>query len=174
VLAYTTGPSGANVGRQIATPDRCTSPSSFTFGGLVPVAAASPPPAQPAGRMAVVFGQGGGLGAPSLDPIPRLDFATSVDFGSVPVGDIATRTLTIRNTSEVPATVSLPAAPPGVFRWDGFDGALACGGTTAIAVEFGPPAQGQARATLGFTSDAAGSPHAVRLMGRGIGGVEPR
>lgn len=167
VLAYATDQAGTNVGSQVATPDLCTNPSSFTFG---PLAAPTATTAQPDRKMAVAFSQGGG---PNLVPIPRLGFPASISFGSVTVGDSKTRTLTIRNTSDVPVTVSLPASRPGVFEWGAFNSVLACGGTRDVVVEFTPGGQGIAQATLTFTSNAVGSPHSIRLGGRGIGGVEP-
>ncbi len=171
VLAYDTGLFvGANVGTQVAAPDLCTGPSSFTFGSLLTLGIGTAPTAQPGRKMAVVFSEGGG---PYLESTPRLGFPDSISFGSVAVGDSKTRTLTIRNTSDVPATISLPASRPGIFEWGAFNGVLDCGGARDLVVEFTPGGPGVTQATLTFTSNAAGSPHSIILRGRGLEGEPP-
>jgi hypothetical protein len=105
---------------------------------------------------------------------PGLNFNSMlIDFGSVPVGVIRTRTLTIDNSTGADVTVSCPASPPGPFHWPALNAAVANGKERNIVVEFDPLAEGQVQATLTIASNAAGSPHSIILRGRGTGG-EPR
>jgi hypothetical protein len=170
VTAYATHAAGDNVGSHLATPDLCPGPSSFTFDAVRTFGVATAPTAQPDRKMAVVFAEGGG---PNLVPTPTLRFPASIEFGSVPIGETRQRRLTITNTSDTSATVSLPAPLPGRFEWNAFTGTLACGGTADVFVEFTPVSEGTTQRTLTATSNATGSPHSVSLRGRGIWGVTP-
>jgi hypothetical protein len=170
VTTYATNSVGNNVGNHIATPDLCTSPSSFTFGAVSTLGVAAAPTAQPDRKMALAFAEGPG---PNLLPTPTLAFPDSVYFGSVPVGETRTKQLTIANTSDTLATISLAASGPGMFEWGAFNGTLACGRTTSVTVDFTPTGEGTTQRRLTATSDAAGSPHSVGLRGKGLGGLTP-
>ena len=167
-LAYDTAPFGSNVGNQSATPDLCTAPSMFSFGTATNLAV---PTTAAAGRkMAVVFSQPPG---PFLASNPALSAPGSIGFGMVPVGDVAQRTLTIRNTSPVPLSISLASSTSGVFRWSGFNGDIACGGQRSITIEFSPTGNGAASRSLTFSSNTGMGTSTVALSGRGSDSVQP-
>jgi hypothetical protein len=106
--------------------------------------------------------------------VPGLNFSpTPIQFGSVPVGVITTRTLTIDNSTGADVTVTLPEPPPGPFRWPAFNGAIPNDEVEEVAVEFDPLVEGLAQATLTITSSAAGSPFSIGLRGRAVGGAAP-
>lgn len=101
---------------------------------------------------------------PSLGP--RLEVSpTSLDFGSVTVGQSAERTVTIRSTGDAPLTIqtlsaagsgfALTAAPATPFP-------LAAGGQQNVTVRFVPTAAGAQSGTLTINSVA------VPLTGAGV------
>lgn len=155
------------VGGQIATPNLCTDPAALTFST---VPSASAPAAAPGRKMAVAFSHASG---PFLESKPALNAPNVISFGSVPVGDIAQRTLTLSNPSAVPVTVTLAASQLGVFRWNGFDGSLQCGANGQVHVNFLPVSEGEASATLSFTSNAQAASHTVKLSGKGTRAQQP-
>jgi hypothetical protein len=110
---------------------------------------------------------------PGPGPGPTIT-PSSIDFGRVPIKDIATRTLTIVNTSGSPVTLSFPRSPSGSFSWHASNLPVAVGERKVVAVEFAPRGQGLAQTTLIITSTPAGSRHSIRLSGRGVRGVPPR
>lgn len=172
VLAYATRASGANVGNQTGAADLCTSPSSFSFTTATPIPGA--PTAQPDQQMVVAFNHGG-IPTPALGPMPRLGFnPSSLNFGTVPIGETATRALTVTNTSDDPTPISIAAAPPGPFQWDAVNGVLACGARTEVSVDFRPMSETVVQRTMTVTSDAAGNPHSISIGGRGTSSGEPR
>jgi hypothetical protein len=95
---------------------------------------------------------------------------SSVSFGGTPVGDVKTRTLTIKNNTAVNVTVSFPKSRPGAFRWAAFNAVIPPQGARNVIVHFIPRALGPASATLTVTSNVPGSPNSIRLSGRGIRG----
>jgi pimeloyl-ACP methyl ester carboxylesterase len=94
----------------------------------------------------------------------------AVTFGSVAVGGVATRTLRIRNTTGSAVTVELPASPPGVFEWTAVDARIPDGEETAVQPRFRPADRAIRTERMRIISSAAGSPHTVGLVGKGIGG----
>lgn len=104
---------------------------------------------------------------------PQISLSTSsISFGLVPVGDIRTRTLRIRNDGQVDLSVSFPA-PLAPFLWSAFAAVIPPGGERVEEVEFAPTSEGLAERTLLVQSNAPGSPHSITLSGRGTKEFEP-
>jgi hypothetical protein len=95
-----------------------------------------------------------------------------IHFGNVPVGGVATRTMTVRNAMGDPATLSIQASPPGVpFVWNAFEGTLDVGEERTFEVQFRPTSAALEKTTLTVISSAPESPHRVSLFGKGPGGI---
>jgi murein DD-endopeptidase MepM/ murein hydrolase activator NlpD len=111
----------------------------------------------------------------NVERFPGLNFRpTVVSFGSVPLGSVQTRTLTMQNSAGQTISVSFPASPPGsVFQWAAFSGTLANREERSFELRFRPASNAIARATLTVTSSAPGSPHSIGLIGKGPGGFPP-
>ncbi len=91
-----------------------------------------------------------------------------ISFGGVFVGDGTDRTVTITNTGHADLVITIPAPAGGVFTWDPVSGqAIAPGASAAVDVGFRPPGVGVAHGQLQVVSNAAGSPHIVKLDGTG-------
>jgi hypothetical protein len=105
----------------------------------------------------------------ALAAAPKVSFsATSLNFGSLPVGTAAPpKAITITNTGSMPLSVAIPPLAASGFACAGFNGTLNCGASQAVAVSFTPPAEGAQSATLIVTTNAPGSPHTVTLSGAG-------
>jgi HYDIN/CFA65/VesB-like, Ig-like domain/von Willebrand factor type A domain len=105
----------------------------------------------------------------ALAAAPKVSFsATSLNFGSLPVGTAAPpKAITITNTGSMPLSVAIPPLAASGFACAGFNGTLNCGASQAVAVSFTPPAEGGQSATLIVTTNAPGSPHTVTLSGAG-------
>jgi len=96
---------------------------------------------------------------------------SSLDFGSVSVGQSAQRTLTVRNTGTAALSVSAIRSNRVAFLLLG-DTAfpLTPGASKAITVQFTPTTAGQQQANLTITSDEPTSPAlGVPLVGTGLG-----
>jgi hypothetical protein len=95
---------------------------------------------------------------------------SAINFGPVPIGDIATQAVTITNLSETTTlTVSFPGSS-GVFRWDAFNRPMAPGQTATVLIDFSPTGLGASHTTLTVTSGAQDSPHSISIGGRGVRG----
>lgn len=94
--------------------------------------------------------------------------ATSVvDFGHILVGTPTNGSFTIKNTGDVPISVSVPPSPPGgPFQWSGFTGPLTCGQSQVIPVVFTPQLDGPVQTTVTVTGTPGGS-KTVTLKGEG-------
>ena len=116
----------------------------------------------------------GGFPEPPPEPPPPRKLIiepTSISFGSVPLNTVETRRFAIQNGTPTPVRITIAAAPAGSpFTWKAFQGTLAGGATRHFDVQFRPRTNAIARGTLVVTSDAAGSPHSVALLGKGPGG----
>lgn len=91
-----------------------------------------------------------------------------VDFGTVPVGQPATRSVTLKNTGRYPVwlNVGTPGSPFQVAPVG--EAVLAPGATRVLTVQFTAPAAGKRTGALPLSSDAAGKRSArVRLTGKG-------
>ncbi|HEV8266691.1 MAG TPA: choice-of-anchor D domain-containing protein, partial [Thermoanaerobaculia bacterium] len=85
--------------------------------------------------------------------IPRIDVSpTSLDFGAVPVGQSADRSLAVRNVGSGPLVVRAIAATNAAYR--------VVSTTTPLTV----PAGGQATVTIRFTPKTSGSAPAVLVV----------
>ncbi len=110
-----------------------------------------------------------GTGALAAAPVATLS-VTSLAFGSVPVGSSSQQTATLTNSGT--ATMTLSAAP-AVSGDAAFSSTSTCGSSLAAGesctatVTFAPQTSGARSGTLAFTTNAAGSPHAVSLTGTG-------
>lgn len=88
-------------------------------------------------------------------------------FNSILVGASANGSITIKNTGDVPISVSLPPSPPGgPFQWAGFTGPLTCNQSQVIPVVFIPQIDGPAQTTVTVTSTPGGN-KVVTLSGSG-------
>jgi YVTN family beta-propeller protein len=106
----------------------------------------------------------------------------TVVFAAQTVGSTSPpQTVTVTNSGtadlRVPANaVMLAGTDPGAFAVDA-DGCsasnIAPGGICAVQVSFAPTVTGDLTASLVFTSDAPGSPHAVTLSGTGTAAPTP-
>jgi hypothetical protein len=100
---------------------------------------------------------------------------SSISFGTVAVGDVVDRTVTIASTGQLALQVTVAASPAGSpFHWPQHDVTVAPGASTSLSVSFAPSGAGAAAATLRVASNAAGSPASVVLHGTGSGKIRPR
>jgi len=110
---------------------------------------------------------GSGLGVPHIAVEP-----TSVDFGTVILGQSAQRTLTVRNSGSADLVISAMRSSNAAFSLIG-DTAfqLAPGSSKTLAVQFLPTATGQQQASLTVYSNDADQPTAtVSLSGSSVSG----
>jgi murein DD-endopeptidase MepM/ murein hydrolase activator NlpD len=111
----------------------------------------------------------------NLERVPGLNFSPkSVAFGSVAIGDIATRSLTVENSAGFTVTASFPASSSGPIRWPAFNQSIPNGQKRTVIIEFMPAGAGSVSKTLIVTSNAPGSPHAIKVSGTGLDGVDPK
>ncbi len=90
-----------------------------------------------------------------------------IDFLEVRVGTSANRSLTVKNSGDVPISISIPPAPVGTpFQWAGFSGSLTCGQQQVIPVTFTPQAEGPLQTAVTVASTPGGS-QTVTLKGDG-------
>jgi hypothetical protein len=114
-------------------------------------------------------------------PRPRISRPASISFGSVPQQDIRTRIMRISNVGSANLSVSIPASPPpppgqplSGFFWSAFAAVIPPGQGRDVVVEFTPRAEGPFIGSVSVSSNDLGSPHSVRLSGRGLPGqVQP-
>jgi YVTN family beta-propeller protein len=97
--------------------------------------------------------------------------ASSLDFGTVGVGQSAPQTLKISNTGNAPLTITASGlsglGASGFARTsDGCTGAtIPAGASCSVVVSFTPLSSGAFSAQLAFVDNASGSPHIVNLTG---------
>ena len=113
------------------------------------------------------------VGSTNVERVPGLNFTpTVVSFGSVAMGTVATRSLSVQNSAGRPVDISLPVSPSGsVFSWSAFSGTLANRETHAFDLQFRPASNAIAQGSLTVRSTAPGSPHRIGLLGKGPGGL---
>jgi hypothetical protein len=109
---------------------------------------------------------------------PTLFAPTVVSFGSVPLGQIDRRTLTITNSADALIHVSFPASVAGdVFSWAAFDDDLASGEARTVELTFQPASSEFTDAAINavrtVVDSGATSSHQVTLSGKGPGGLPP-
>lgn len=113
---------------------------------------------------------------PAYDTMrPVISLPGSISFGKVPQKNVATRVLRISNTGAATLSLSIKASPPppqgqplSGFRWASANIKIAPRKSRDFVIEFTPRAQGSFSSTLKVVSNAAGSPHSVRLGGIGL------
>ena len=115
-------------------------------------------------------GEGGFPGEPA--PPLKLNFdPASINFGTVPLNTVRSRSFTIQNSTGVPVRISIQAAPANMpFSWPAFSGNLAAGAQRRFEVQFRPRTRAIEQTTLVVTSSAPDSPHSIPLVGKGPGG----
>ena len=112
----------------------------------------------------------------NVERFPGLNFVPEVvSFGSVPIGEVRTRTVVAQNSTGADVDVSFPASTnPAPFRWEAFSGTLPNDSQMSIAIKFHSASNQIVFGTLTVTSTTPGSPHEVSLLGKGPGGFEPQ
>jgi hypothetical protein len=97
----------------------------------------------------------------------------SLDFGTVPVGEPVTKTLTIKNLGEKDITVSVSGSPPPApFQWQGLDDqVIPYKDERQIKITFDPPPpmpppEQEFKKTLSVVSEDPDSPHSITLKGK--------
>jgi subtilisin family serine protease len=112
-------------------------------------------------------------GAPVLRLTP-----TSLDYGSVIAGTVATRGISVFNSGSQTLTVSSISCADPTFRFDSTPLILTPRSGVTLSVEFAPTEASAHDAALVFTHDAVGSPTAVPLRATAIvppaAAVDPR
>ncbi|WP_208751132.1 choice-of-anchor D domain-containing protein [Arthrobacter sp. PM3] len=146
--------------------------------GSVPVSLTfSPTTAKPVtDSLAVVSDRGGvtvKITATAISGTAHLEVPRTLDFGDVPVGTSVTRVFPIKNTGNIPMTITKAKAPQGVFSTATpiSEGLKVPAGETAYqTVTFAPSAVGQAGTSETFylvTADDGQAAQKVMLTGRG-------
>ncbi|PZM67560.1 hypothetical protein [Paenibacillus dendritiformis] len=102
---------------------------------------------------------------------------TDISFGSVAIGDVRDKTFTVTNTGPSDLIVSFPSHPPIRNTWFVWEhvGAFVIppGGNLTTRLSMSPHGLGNGKDTLMITSNAAGSPHLIKLSGLGRPGPPP-
>jgi hypothetical protein len=95
---------------------------------------------------------------------------SSVNFGSVIVGNTDSQLITVSNSGTANLTVSSITAAGSGFSTAGSSGAftLTPGQSGSLTVAFGPASAGSQSGNISIASNAAGSPLAVSLSGTGV------
>jgi hypothetical protein len=92
-----------------------------------------------------------------------------ISFGSVPVGETETRTLTIENFTGRDQDVAISPPPAGPIAWSPFRGTLAHRARRTVTARFTSTGRLHT-ATMTITSGATERPQSVGLTGKGVGG----
>ncbi len=106
-------------------------------------------------------------------PTPVASVPASLAFGSEPVGDNVTKTITVRNTGHAPLVISsvIPSDPEYALSGTGTCGAIpvtvAADASCTLGVAFTPNAVGAHGATLTVSDNTRTSPQHVSLSGTG-------
>jgi hypothetical protein len=98
---------------------------------------------------------------------------SALDFGLIGVGEVTLRTITIGNVGSAEVAVTVAGSTfPSPFSWtDVPTTVLPAGASLPLTVQFAPDEAGRHLDSVRVVSDAAGSPHVVRLEGRAHGGI---
>jgi len=112
---------------------------------------------------------------PTATPTTTLTVTAALVFGNVPVGQTATKTLTVHNTGAVNSLIissAISSDPEFLASSSGTCGTIpvtvAPKTTCTLAVAFTPNAAGTPSATLTLSDNATTSPQSVALSGTGI------
>ena len=111
----------------------------------------------------------------NVERFPGLRLQPSVaNFGSVAPDHSRTLTVTAKNTTGATVTISFPASSPNaIFRWAAVNRVILNGAETSFELSFHPIDNAIRRETLRITSTDPGSPYALGLLGKGVGGLQP-
>jgi HYDIN/CFA65/VesB-like, Ig-like domain len=103
------------------------------------------------------------IGSRALEVLPA-----SLDFGLIGIGELTVRTIAVTNVGSSPVTITVAGSTfPSAFSWTDVPATtVPPGGSIPMTVEFSPLMSGVHTDTVSVVSDAAGSPHVVRLKGR--------
>lgn len=116
--------------------------------------------------------QSGSAAAGLLIALPN-----NVDFGSVPVGQTATASVSVTNKSSNPIEISqltFTGQSFSIANPSSLPVSLAAGKTLKVSVQFGPTASGTAQGQLAITSSLSTSPAVVvHLTGKGTAASAP-
>ncbi len=110
------------------------------------------------------------------NPTPTISLSNSkISFGSVAQKDVRTRVLKISNHGLANLSISIDPSPPppqgqpkSGFFWNSLSTLIPPRQSRNFVVYFSPRAKGRFEETLLITSNSTGSPHNVRLSGRGL------
>lgn len=119
-----------------------------------------------------LIGKGpGGFDPDAEEPLPtRLSFRPrGLSFGSVSIGDQATRVLTIGNNTGRVVNITIAAGDVGVFSWPALTATMGTN-TEQLTVTFRPTDHDLEHGTLTVLSNTAASPDTIKLSGKGPGG----
>jgi len=98
---------------------------------------------------------------------PAFTVTSPVNFGQVPVGSTDTGSFVVKNTGDLPTSVSVPSPPGGSpFQWAAWSGTLTCGQQQSVPVTFAPAAEGPASEVIAVTASPGGAKN-VTLLGEG-------
>ncbi len=113
----------------------------------------------------------GGFDPDAEEPLPTsLSFRGPTGFGSVSIGDQATRVLTIGNNTGRIVNITIAASTGPVFSWPALTTAMGHETEQQLPVTFRPTDYDLEYGTLTVLSDTAASPDTIKLFGKGPGG----
>ncbi len=179
-----TVPAGAELIAEVFTPDGQPASNTFFIGsnntaetGPSYIAAATcgittPTTTTAIGfpNMHIILNVRGGPAGPAPAPVLTVTPAGGANFGAVTTGQNSTRTVTITNTGNAPATITSITAPIAPFSLvtDGCTGQtlVAVTGSCTVTYRFSPTATGPFSQTLTVTSNAP--PVTITLTGTGV------
>jgi hypothetical protein len=107
------------------------------------------------------------------DNTKRLTVPPGISFGTVVVGDVRGRQVSIRNTGSLPVKVQVQSEADGPFTWNGFEQLIHPCHSRNIVVLFRPTATGASDAQMTIRSDARETEVGVALHGFGGRGPIP-
>ena len=93
--------------------------------------------------------------------------ATAINFGTQPVGQPVSKTLTITNTGHKVMSVSSGGVVADGFSVAPFSVSLNCGQAAPITIQFDPATEGAHAASFAVSHSAPGSPTTITLQGVG-------
>lgn len=103
--------------------------------------------------------------APTVTP-------SSINFGTVTLGNSVSQTVTLTNTAATPLTITAVQASGG-FTQTNTCGNLAVSASCTATVTFAPTTAGAATGTLTFTTTAVNATTTVNLSGSGVAAISP-
>ena len=106
------------------------------------------------------------IGPFEFQPARTIDLTGDLAFGNIPIGYPAQRTLTIRNTGNMPLSVAGMICPPGFTgNWSG---TIAVGGSQTVTMTFSPTAVRPYQANLVVHSNSTSGTNTLACSGSGV------